>query len=162
MSRHLSTLFGAFPHIFTHFQSFFQNFSSRTFLRSKVLLLLVQRDEKRIKENKKKKTKPICTLVAAHLSSSEKEMKDPTLKLRTQRSAKVSGASKNAKIAKRSNNQIQFAESMTWFGPARHRVSQALQARSLEESERVPRSGAPSVLKECAPESQKSPKRVRE
>ena len=40
--------------------------------------VLVQRDERRIKENKKKKTKPFCTLVVARLSSSEKYSKMTT------------------------------------------------------------------------------------
>ena len=43
--------------------------------------VFVQRDEKRIKENKEEKTKPFCTLVVARLSSSEaKIIRGPSLR----------------------------------------------------------------------------------
>ena len=72
-SRHFFTLFGTFS---TYFHTFFQSLSE-FFLQDFFLDLrgfatvLVQRDEKRPKENKKKKTKPFCTFVVARLSSSE-------------------------------------------------------------------------------------------
>ena len=72
-SRHFCTLFGAFPHFFTLFQSFAEFFLQDFLLEVKgFTTVLAQRDEKRIKENKKKKTKPFCTSVVAHLSSSKK------------------------------------------------------------------------------------------
>ena len=66
------TLFRTFPHFFTLFRVF-RTIPPELFLRIEVLTtVLVQRDEKkRIKENKKKRTNPFCTLVVAHLSSSE-------------------------------------------------------------------------------------------
>ena len=49
-------------------------------------------------------------------------------------------------------------------GPARHRVSRALRARNpgrvRKESRKSPPGGTPRAPEECAPESQKSPKRV--
>ena len=62
------TLFHTFRHFSTPFSRFFlQDF----FLELRGFTsVLVQRDEKRIKDNKKKKTKPFCTLVVARLSSS--------------------------------------------------------------------------------------------
>ena len=62
-SRHFFEIFGTFPHIFTLFQSLSEFFPPGLFsleLRG-FTTVLVQRDEKRIKENKKKKTKPFCT-----------------------------------------------------------------------------------------------------
>ena len=65
--RHFFTLFGTLPHIFTLFESFLQDF----FLESRgFTTVLAQRDENIIKDNKKKKAKPFCTLVVALLSSS--------------------------------------------------------------------------------------------
>ena len=72
----VSALFHTFWHFSTHFHTFFQSFSE-FFLQDFFLELRsfttvsVQRDEKRIKENKKKKTKPFCTLVVARLSCSD-------------------------------------------------------------------------------------------
>ena len=64
--RHFFTLFGTFPH-------FFRFFPPGLFLELRVFTtVLALRDEKRPKENnKKKKTKPFCTLVVARLSSSD-------------------------------------------------------------------------------------------
>ena len=72
VEKHIFALFGAFPHIFSHFiQSFSELFLQDFFLELRgFTTVLVQRDEKRIKDNKKK-TKPSCTLVVARLSSSE-------------------------------------------------------------------------------------------
>ena len=68
----VSPLFHTFWHFSTHF-TLFQSFSSRTFLRIKgfYYCTIVQREEKIIKENEEKKTKPFCTLVVARLSSSK-------------------------------------------------------------------------------------------
>ena len=63
--RHFSTNF----HIFDRFSKFFlQDFILE--LRG-FITVVVQRDEKIIKENKKKKIKSFCTLVVARLSSSK-------------------------------------------------------------------------------------------
>ena len=67
-------------HFFALFQSesFSDFFLQDSFLELELrgfTTVLVQRDEKIIKENKKKKTKPFCTLVVARLSSSERSTK---------------------------------------------------------------------------------------
>ena len=69
----LFTLSGTFPHIFTLFQSFSEFVLRDLFLELRGFTnVLVQKDEKRPKENKnKRKTKPFCTLVVARLSSSD-------------------------------------------------------------------------------------------
>ena len=70
----VSALFHPFWHFSTHFHTFFQSFSE-FFLRDFFVELrgfttvLAQRHKKGIKESKKKKTKPFCTLVVARLSS---------------------------------------------------------------------------------------------
>ena len=65
-------VFGTFPHVVTHFQCFSASFLQDFFLELRgFTTVLVQRDEKRPKENKKRKTKPFCTLVVAPLSSSD-------------------------------------------------------------------------------------------
>ena len=70
----LFTLFGTFWHfstVFTLFQSFSEFFLQDFFWKLRgFTTILVQRDEKRIKEDKKEKTKPFCTSVVARLSSS--------------------------------------------------------------------------------------------
>ena len=72
----VSAPFHTFWHFFTHshtFSEFFRVFPPGLFLRIKgftFTAVSVKRDEKRIKENKKIKTKPFCTLVVAHLPSS--------------------------------------------------------------------------------------------
>ena len=73
-SWHFFRFFGTFRHIFTLFQSFSESFLQDFFLELKgfYYCFIVRRDDKRPKENKKKKTKPFCTLVVARLSSSEK------------------------------------------------------------------------------------------
>ena len=78
-SRHFFTLFGTFPHIFTLLQSFSEFFLQDFFFELRGLSTVsVQRDEKRIKDNKKKKTKPFCTLVVARLSSANKNKHNPS------------------------------------------------------------------------------------
>ena len=67
----VSALFHTFWHFSTLFQSFSEFFLQDFFLELRdFTAVLVQREEKRIKDNKKKKTKPFCTLVVARLSSS--------------------------------------------------------------------------------------------
>ena len=63
--------FLALFHTCSHFSEFFRTFPPGLLLRIKGFYCLVQRDEKRIKDNKKKNAKPICTLVVARLSSSD-------------------------------------------------------------------------------------------
>ena len=56
---------GTFPHIFKLLSSFSEFFLQDFFLELRGLTtVLAQRDEKITKENKKKKIKPFCTLVA--------------------------------------------------------------------------------------------------
>ena len=58
--------------MFTLFQSFSEFVLQDLFLELRCFTtVLVQRDEQRIKENKKKETKPFCTLVVARLSTSD-------------------------------------------------------------------------------------------
>ena len=64
----VSALFHTFWH-FPHFPHFSRIFPPGFFLELRgFTTVLVQREEKRIKENEKKKTKPFCTLVVARLS----------------------------------------------------------------------------------------------
>ena len=71
-SRHFFALFGTFHTFSTLFHTFSEFFPQGFLLELRgFATVLVQRDEKRIKENKKKKTKPFCTLVVARLSSSK-------------------------------------------------------------------------------------------
>ena len=71
----VSALLHTFEHFSAHFHTFFRVFQSlfsRTFLELRgFTTVLFQRDEKILKENKKKKTKPFCTLVVGHLSFSD-------------------------------------------------------------------------------------------
>ena len=68
----VSALFHTFWHFSTHFHTFSEFFLQSLFLELRgFTTVLVKRDEKRIKENKEKKTKPFCMLVVARLSSSE-------------------------------------------------------------------------------------------
>ena len=70
----LSALFHTFWHFSTRFHTFSEfclQVLQEFFLEVRgFTTVLAQRDEKRPKENKKKKTKPFCTLVVARLSSS--------------------------------------------------------------------------------------------
>ena len=66
-SRRFFTLFGTFPHFITLFRVFLQDL----FLELRgFTTVLVQRDVKRIKDDKKENAKPFCTLVVTRLSSS--------------------------------------------------------------------------------------------
>ena len=73
----VSALFHTFLALSTHFHTFseyLRTFPPELFLRIKgfyYCFFFVERDEKRIKENKNKKTKPFRTLVVARLSSSD-------------------------------------------------------------------------------------------
>ena len=71
VSALFSHFLALFHTVFTLFQSFSEFFLEDFFLELRgFTTVLVQRDEKRIKDNKKKKTKSFCTLVVARLSSS--------------------------------------------------------------------------------------------
>ena len=72
----VSALFHTFWHFATHFHTFsefFRTVPPGLFLRVKgfYYCFCSKRRKDNIKENKKRKTKPFCTLVVAHLSSSE-------------------------------------------------------------------------------------------
>ena len=68
----VSALFSHFWTLFHTSSEFFRIFPPGLLLEARgFTTVLVQRDEKIIKDNKKKKTKPFCTLVVARLSSSE-------------------------------------------------------------------------------------------
>ena len=83
--QHKGKIVSAFFHTFWHFSTRFHTFSEffRIFLQDFLLefrgctTVLVQRDEKRIKENRKTNAKPFCTLVVACLSSSD-DLERPT------------------------------------------------------------------------------------